>query len=70
MIREDVIKRLDSGDKDFFGENLCGFDLRGSIRGSDLRDADLIDAVLASMVWRDFGAEVRRDNSYEHKPTA
>ncbi len=52
MTREDVIKKLDSGDKDFRFENLSNLDLSflnftGAIlRGADLRDTDLRGADL------------------------
>lgn len=68
MTREDVIKRLDSGDKDFHCEDLSGIDLRyldfsdadlhGAIlRGSDLRGADLHGAILIAADLR--GADLR-----------
>ena len=47
MTREDVIKRLNSGDKDFYLEDLHGLDLRGlNFSGADLRHADLCGADL------------------------
>ena len=42
MTREDVIKRLDSGDKNFFYEDLSGLDLSClDFSDADLRDTDL-----------------------------
>ncbi len=52
MTREDVIKRLYSGDKDFHCEDLSGLDLRylnfsgADLRGANLRGANLCDAGL------------------------
>lgn len=52
MTREDVIKRLDSDDKDFYGENLSGLDLRClnftdvNMQGSDLSGTNLRGSVL------------------------
>lgn len=57
MTREDVIKKLDSGDKDFRFENFSNLDLsflnftgdilRGvNLRGADLRGADLYGAIM------------------------
>ena len=47
MTREDVIKRLNSGDKDFYLEDLHGLDLRGlNFSGANLRGANLCGANL------------------------
>ena len=56
MTREDVIKRLNSGDKDFYLEDLHGLDLRGlNFSGANLRGANLCGADLC-------GADLRGAN--------
>ena len=71
MTREDVIKRLNSGDKNFFHEDLSGLDLsyldftdtnlRGAdLRGDDLYGADLSGASLSGANLR--GADLRGAN--------
>ena len=71
MTREDVIKRLNSGDKDFYLEDLHGLDLRGlnfsgaNLRGANLRDANLCSADLhgANLCGADLcGADLRGAN--------
>lgn len=51
MTREDVIKKLDSGDKDFRFKNLSNLDLSFlNFTGADLSGADLSGAILRGAI--------------------
>ena len=63
MTREDVIKKLDSGDKDFRFENFSNLDLSFlNFTGDILRGANLIDIVMDGVNLR--GADLRGADLY------